>query len=113
MTKKDLICIMCPMGCALHVEQDGDKLSVTGNGCNRGVVFAQEELTNPMRIVTTSVKTSEGVKSCRTSKPIPKNLVFDCVREVEKLRLDKVEFGQVIIHNVLGTDADVVVTANK
>ena len=110
--EKEMICIMCPMGCTLTVKQEGDNIEVSGNACNRGVVFAKEELTCPKRIVTTSVKTEQGVKSCKTSQPIPKELIFDCVKEVEKLRLSSVKFGDVIIKNVLNTGADVVVTAN-
>ena len=108
--ERKMICIMCPMGCELTVSKVGDKISVTGN--NRGVTFAQEELTAPKRIVTTSVKTAKGVRSCKTSKPIPKELMFACVQEIEKLRLKDAKFGQVIIKNVLNTGADVIVTAN-
>ena len=111
--KREMVCIMCPMGCALTVEKVGDEISVTGNTCNRGVVFAKEEMTCPKRVVTTSVKTSKGVKACKTTIPVPKSLVFEVVKEVEKLRLKDAKFGQVIIKNVLDTGADVVVTANK
>ncbi len=109
---REMICIMCPMGCHLTVTQDGDDVQVTGNNCNRGMVFAKEEITCPKRIVTTSVKTEHGVKSCKTTAPIPKSMIFDCVKEIEKLRLKKVKFGEVIIKNILNTGADVVVTAN-
>ncbi len=109
---REMICIMCPLGCNLTVKVDGEKIEVSGNGCNRGVVFAKEEITCPKRIVTTSVKTENGVKSCKTTVPIPKSMIFDCVKEIEKLRLKSVKFGDVIIKNVLGTGADVVVTAN-
>lgn len=109
---REMICIMCPMGCHLTVKQNGDAVEVTGNSCNRGVIFAKEEITCPKRIVTTSVKTEHGVKSCKTTTAIPKSMIFDCMKEIEKLRLKKVKFGQVIIKNVLNTGADVVVTAN-
>ena len=110
--EKHMICIMCPMGCNLTVKEDKGEILVTGNGCNRGVMFAKEEMTCPKRIVTTSVKTKNGVKACKTTAPIPKNLMFECVKEIEKLRLGDVKFGQIIIKNVLGTGADVIVTAN-
>ena len=110
--EKHMICIMCPMGCNLTVKVEKGGISVTGNGCNRGVEFAKSEMTCPKRIVTTSVKTDKGVKACKTSQPIPKSLIFDCVKEVEKLHLKSVKFGQVIIKNVLNTGADVIVTAN-
>lgn len=111
--EKQMICIMCPMGCNLTVKKEGEEIVVTGNGCNRGVIFAKEELSCPKRIVTTSVKTKNGPKACKTTIPIPKNLVFQCVQEIEKLRLDDAKFGQVVIRNVLGTGADVVITANE
>lgn len=110
--EREMVCIMCPMGCNLTVKQNGDQIDVTGNGCSRGVMFAKEELVCPKRIVTTSVKTENGVKSCRTTVSIPKSLVFDCVKEIEKLKLKKVKFGDVIIKNVLNTGADVIITAN-
>lgn len=110
---RELTCIMCPMGCHLTVENDGRNIIVSGNGCNRGVVFAKEEISNPKRIVTTSVKTEQGVKSCKTTVAVPKDMIFDVVKEIEKLRLKKVKFGQIIIKNVLNTGADVVVTANE
>lgn len=110
--KKEMICIMCPLGCNLIVEQIGDQINVTGNSCNRGVAFAKEEVTCPKRIVTTSVKTINGVRACKTTGAVPKNKIFDVIAEIEKLRLKNIKFGQIIIKNVCNTGVDVVVTAN-
>jgi len=110
--KREMICIMCPMGCNLFVETKGDEVLVSGNGCNRGVVFAKEEVSCPKRVLTTSVKTDKGVKACKTTAPIPKSLLFECVKEIEKLHFKNVKFGQIIIKNVLETGVDVIVTAN-
>ena len=111
--KREMVCIMCPMGCSLTVEKFDDEIKVSGNSCIRGENFAKEELSCPKRIVTTSVKTKDGVKSCKTTKPIPKEMIFDVMRKIEKLRLKKVKFGQVVIKNILKTGADVVITANE
>ena len=113
MEKRDMICIMCPMGCNLTVTKNGDDITVTGNNCQRGVIFAKEELTCPKRIVTSSVKTEQGVRACKTSQPVPKSMIFDVMKEIEKLRLKKVKFGDVVIKNVLNTGADIVITANE
>ena len=110
--KRDMICIMCPLGCQLHIEGEGENIKVSGNSCIRGERFAKEEIVCPKRIVTTSVKTDKGPKSCKTTNPVPKDKIFDVMREVEKLRLKKVKFGQVIIKNVLGLDSDIIITAN-
>ena len=64
MEKRNLTCIMCPLGCQLTVLKDGDNITVTGNNCKRGEVFGKEEVTCPMRIVTSSVKTEKGVRAC-------------------------------------------------
>lgn len=111
-TKRQMVCIMCPMGCELTVQQANGKIEVSGNTCARGITFAEEELVSPKRMVTTSVKTEKGVKACKTTVPVPKDKVFAVVAEVEKLRLKSVRYGQIIIKNVLDTGADVIVTAN-
>ncbi len=113
MEKRELTCIMCPLGCQLTVTIDGDNITVTGNNCKRGEVFGKEEVTCPMRIVTSSVKTEKGVRACKTSKPVPKLMIFDVMKEIEKLRLKNAKFGEVVIKNVLNTGADIVITANE
>ncbi len=113
MEKRNLTCIMCPLGCQLTVLKDGDNITVTGNNCKRGEIFGKEEVTCPMRIVTSSVKTEKGVRACKTSKPVPKSMIFEVMKEIEKLRLKSVKFGEVVIKNVLNTGADIVITANE
>lgn len=113
MEKRNLTCIMCPLGCQLTVTIDGDNISVTGNNCKRGEIFGKEEVTCPMRIVTSSVKTEKGVRACKTTKPVPKSMIFDVMKEIEKLRLKSAKFGEVVIKNVLNTGADIIITANE
>ena len=61
MEKRDLICINCPLGCMLTVEMDGKEVvSVSGNTCPRGEAYAKKEVTNPTRIVTSTVKGKIG-----------------------------------------------------
>ena len=112
MEKIELTCIMCPLGCQLVVNKDKNAITVTGNNCQRGEIFGKEEVTCPMRMVTSLVKTSKGVKACRTTKPVPKAMIFDVMKEIEKLRLKSIKFGEVVIKNVLSTGADIVITAN-
>ena len=113
MEKRELTCIMCPLGCQLTVTIDGENITVTGNNCKRGEIFGKEEVTCPMRIVTSSVKTEKGMRACKTSKPVPKSMIFEVMKEIEKLRLKNAKFGEVVIKNVLNTGADIVITANE
>ena len=83
MEKRNLTCIGCPMGCALLVEMNGKEIiSVTGNTCKKGAEYAVKEVTNPTRIVTTTVRVKNGsmpVVSVKTAQDIPKEKIFDCV----------------------------------
>lgn len=108
----ETICIMCPMGCPLDIEKDGDKITVAGNTCKRGETYGIEEFTHPRRSVTTLVRMQNGgVASVKTSNTIPKERIFDVINEIGKLTVsDKVKIGDVVAYNILGLDADVVIT---
>lgn len=111
---EQLICIMCPMGCQLKCEKKGKQIIVSGNNCQRGEVFAKNELTLPTRTLTTLVRTSKGgVVSVKTTNPIPKKLITKAMKEIDLMVVDNPKFGQVITENFLGTDASLVVTSNK
>ena len=114
--KKELTCIVCPMGCRLQVELDGATvLSVTGNTCPRGKQYAIDECTHPMRTVTTTARTaSGGVIPVKTDRTIPKEKMFECMTEINRIVVSlPAHVGDVVIANVLGTDANVIVTANQ
>ena len=115
--KRALTCIVCPMGCQLEVELENDKVvSVTGNTCKRGVTYAESECTDPRRVITTTVKTDGGrIIPVKTDKAIPKDLIFECMKEINGLHPeDKITYsvGDVIKTNILDTGADIVVCAN-
>ncbi|MDR1617660.1 MAG: DUF1667 domain-containing protein [Treponema sp.] len=54
---RELLCIVCPNGCRLRVEETGGGIKVAGNQCKRGIGFARAEITNPVRTLTTTVRT--------------------------------------------------------
>ena len=108
---KKLICIVCPKGCRLTVD---DKLNVTGNGCNRGIKYAIDELTNPTRMITSTVKIEGGQLSrlpVVTSAPVPKDLIFDVMKEINKISVvAPVKVKTVVLKNVLNLGVDIVAT---
>ncbi|MBR2030551.1 MAG: DUF1667 domain-containing protein [Clostridia bacterium] len=112
-----LTCIACPMGCPLSVEMDGDKvINVTGNTCPRGKVYGEKEVTNPTRIVTSTVKVSGGesvMVSVKTKNDIPKGKIFDVVKALKDVEIPApVKIGDVVIADVAGTGVDIVATKN-
>lgn len=115
MEKINLICINCPLGCPLTVEVDnGEVVSVTGNTCPRGVTYAQKEITNPTRIVTSTVMVEGGksaMVSVKTKEDIPKGKIFDVVKALKGVVVKApVKIGDVIVPNVAGTGVDIVAT---
>ena len=113
---KNIICVSCPMGCPITVElsESGEVLNVTGNTCPRGKAYAITECTAPTRMLTSTVKVNGGrtaMVPVKTSKPIPKGMMFDIMKEINSVEVDSpVKIGQVIIENVLDTGADIIAT---
>lgn len=114
---KEMICINCPMGCHLTVD-DSDKsnIKVTGNTCPRGVTYAVNEVTSPKRMVTGSVKVVGGnvpMCSVKTVEAIPKELIFDCLDALKNVTLTApVAIGDVVVANVCDCGVDVIATKN-
>ena len=112
---KELICINCPLGCHLSVDdKDVANIKVSGNTCPRGVTYAVSEVTAPKRMVTSSVTViNSKVKrvSVKTSAPIPKDKIFDCLAEIRKLRINApVAIGDVLLSNVCDSGSDIIAT---
>lgn len=115
MNQKELTCIGCPLGCTLYVEmEDGKVKKVIGNTCPRGEQYAQKELTNPTRIVTSTVRVMNGtipMVSVKTSSEIPKNKIAECIAQIkDTIVVAPIYIGDVIIKNVAGTHSNIVAT---
>lgn len=108
---KELICITCPRGCRLKVDEN---LNVTGNFCPRGAIYAKNELTNPLRMVTSTVAVNSKVSSrlpVKTKEAISKSLIFDVMEEIRKVVVNPpIKIGDVVIKNILNTGVDIVAT---
>jgi CxxC motif-containing protein len=104
--KRELTCIACPLGCSLVVTLDGKAVTdVSGNTCPRGKEYAINECTAPKRTVTTTVRCENGeLVSVKTSKPIPKEKVFEAMDIINSTiaRLP-LTVGDVIISDLFGS----------
>jgi len=114
---KEYTCIICPNSCDLEVTLENNKIiAIEGAMCPKGKTYVENELSNPMRTIATSIKINNGdlpLVSVRLSKEIPKGKIFDVMEEIKKIKLKApVKVGQVVIENVLGLDSDVVITKN-
>lgn len=117
MDRKYLTCIGCPMGCAMVVElSDDGSITVTGNSCPAGEKYAIKEVTNPTRILTTTVGVYKGVcprVSIKSAGDIPKPKLMECTRLLKDYFVEApVHIGDVIFRDILGTGVDMVATRN-
>ena len=113
---RELVCIVCPRGCTMRIEEKDGDFTVSGNSCKRGAAFAVSEMTRPMRTICSTVRTTfpdVPVLSVRVSAEIPKDRIFDVMGEIRKVRLDRpVRRGDVIISNVLDLGMDIIATSD-
>lgn len=112
---KEVICICCPKGCHLSVDEENG-YAVTGNGCARGAEYGKKELVTPTRVITSTVKI-EGAAYARcpvkTNAPIPKGMMEDVMKALDAVTLTSpVSIGDTALKNVCNTGVDVVVTRN-
>lgn len=117
MKRKELICIGCPMGCPIVVGmEDGKVLSVTGNTCPRGESYARKEVTNPTRIVTTTVRVDGGkvpMINVKTERDIPKDKIFECIAALRGVTMKApIHIGDIILENVADTGVNIVAAGN-
>lgn len=111
---KELICIICPMGCHLQIEMDDKKNInlVTGNSCSRGEKYACKELIHPERILTSTVRIEGAIHSMlpvMTDKAVAKDKMFDVMKKLKEVRIKApVKYEDIIIENVCDTGANII-----
>lgn len=107
-----MICIVCPKGCHLQVEKK--TLKVSGNSCPRGEEYGRNEIKNPVRVVTSTVRlysVSNERLPVKTDKPIPKHLMLQAVRLLDKETVNApIETGNIVLKDILGTGSNFVAT---
>lgn len=110
--KKEFTCIVCPMSCALTVDQQNGEIVVLGNGCKRGLEFGKNEFSNPKRMVTTTVKiTGSHLKRLPviSTQELPLDHLFVYMHDLYQVAMEApVEKGQIVIENIGGSGVDMV-----
>lgn len=109
------VCIMCPVGCQLEIEEREGKVLVSGNSCRRGVDYGVQEFADPKRVVTgLAPLRSGGVVPVKTNGQVNKHDVAKVLELIKSLRLDlPVNAGDVVIKDALGSGTDIVATDSR
>lgn len=115
MEERTLTCIVCPRGCQLKVYMnDGSVEKIEGNTCKRGAAYGEKEVTNPTRILTSTVRVQGGhlpVVSVKTAGDIPKGRIRECMLALKEVEVQApVAAGTILLENVAGTGVDIVAT---
>ena len=110
---KQLNCINCPMGCLLTVTlEDGKVVKVEGNTCPRGETYAHQELTDPQRMLTSTVRVEGGALPLLpvvSKSTLPKGRSMDCAEARRSVAVQApVKTGDVIVSNILGLGVDII-----
>ncbi len=112
---ENFICIVCPKGCRLSVDDSVSPLLVSGEGCRRGIDYAIAETTDPRRNISSTVAVVGGFKkrvSIKTSAPIKKEMIFPFMEFIHGLKpTAPVKCGDILAVDVLGSGADIVATS--
>lgn len=110
----EIICVACPKGCRLEASRADQNIEilVTNAGCKRGREYAVSEITDPRRMVATTVRIENGLHPLLpvfTAAPFPKDRIAELLAALRKAKISApVKTNQVILANVLGTGIDVI-----
>ncbi len=111
---KELTCIECPIGCNVSVTvENGKILKIEGNSCPRGKAYAESEVTMPVRVITSTARTTDGrLVSVKTDKPAKKDDTFLVLKIINSLKVQTpVRIGDILYENV-SNGANIVATSN-
>ena len=104
----NMTCIVCPNGCRLTVENEEGKIKVEGAQCKKGVAFANTELTNPTRSLTTTVRTAFADiprLPVKTNGEIPKGKMLEAMKMIKTVRVtQRLHVGDVVLPDVFGVN---------
>lgn len=114
--RKELTCIKCPRGCGILVEtEQGRIVSITGNQCKNGKEYAQKEVSNPTRVLTTTVKVLGGTEktaAVKTKGEIPKEMLLPAMKRIKEIEVEApVVLGETILEDLCGTGIPLVAAA--
>ena len=108
------LCIGCPLGCRLEVDDDpkGDIVEIRGFSCRKGKTFAEREHTDPRRMITTTVGVTGGLWArlpVHATEEMPKQQLWDAIHALRRVTVvAPVSLGDVIVSGILGTGVDIV-----
>lgn len=112
-----ITCIGCPKGCSLTVTKlnesnTPESFKIEGNGCKIGLNYAYKEMTNPVRVLTSTIRVLGGERelvAVKSVPEVPKDLQLTCMEIIKRTTVTApVHAGDILINDILGTGANIV-----
>lgn len=117
MERKKITCIECPLGCSIEVGMADSGITIEGNRCKRGKQYVLSEISDPKRIVTSTMRVNNGTRplvSIKTDKEISKNMIFDLINFINNVKINApVKIGDILVENIFGTSVNIIATSNN
>ncbi len=110
----EIVCIACPIGCRMIVEEAGGVIAISGNSCPKGETYGREEILSPRRLVTGVVRTGSEAypfAPVRTDTPLPRGLMRELMRALAGGKTSlPVRQGERFMEDFKGSGVNVVFT---
>ena len=108
----EIICVACPKGCRLEAHRENGEILVTHEGCKHGREYAVSEVTDPRRMVATTVRVESGSHALLpvyTASPFPKGRITELLTALRSVKVPApVRVNQVVLADALSTGVDVI-----
>ncbi len=116
MEERKMTCINCPLGCSLEVLVNDMDIQITGNKCKRGMEYGINEIKDPRRILTSTMRLTGGDRPLipvKTDREIPKKFIFEAMKLINQMTITApVKTGDILIENILGTGSNIVAASS-
>jgi len=111
-TQDKIICVTCPKGCTLDVTHDGQTVLKVDSGCKRGDTYARQELLDPRRMVTTTLRvigSNHLLIPVVTSEAFPKGQIQELLAKLREMEVHApIHLGDILVENALGTGISII-----
>lgn len=105
------VCIVCPRGCMLKAEEIDGELVISNQSCPRGPVYLKQELVQPKRMLTTTIKVLGSKQKCLpvyASEYVDKEDVGDFIKYLKTLTVSApIENNQIILDSINGKKVEI------
>ena len=111
---KNITCIACPRGCLLTVSGEAEDLIIDGNQCSKGIEYGRQEILEPLRMLTSTVRTTHPVYPrlpVRLSREVSPKHIIQYMKLINQVCVSRTCIpGDLMAENLLESGVDLIAT---